>query len=193
MKAFLLVLALIATGVRAQSAADLYHDAVRLYIDGQREPAEQAALQGLALDPDDARLKALLARIREEQPPRNGGENPVQNEEREASSQNGDPSRQGQNDAERPDDPAAADQTRAEPEEEDDAPEKREPGETGRRDGARPGEGEATPQGDGPVETGRMTREEAERLLNAVGADEERLLQRMQRQQTRPRRVTRDW
>lgn len=192
MKRLLLLFLLTATGAHAQSAVDLYHDAARLYVDGQREPAEHAAVQGLALDPGNTRLQTLLARIRQEEPPQ-GGQSGEPNETDESDSSQDD-GQQGRDGAERPDDPAAADQTQAQqPDEDGDTPEKQEPSSEGREDGARPGEGEATPQGDGPVEPGRMSREEAERILKAVGADEERLLQQMQRQQARPRRVTRDW
>ncbi|NNF57079.1 MAG: hypothetical protein HKN04_02455 [Rhodothermaceae bacterium] len=205
----------LALGVQAQTAVDYYHGAARLYIEGANAQAEQVALQGLALAPDDARLQALLDRIREQEQQQSGqgeqqnqddNENQQRGEEGEASDegeQSGDQQQpqdgeQGQQDQPQDDQSAASDR----PEEEQAEPEASQSGQP--QDGEReeelppdaqqrPGEGEETPEQMMSVEPGQMTQEEAERILSAVGANEGALLRQVQRRPGRGRRVEKDW
>ena len=66
-------------------AADRYHEAARLYVDGQNAPALAAAEAAVALDPGDARAVALRDLLKQKQDPQTpdpppddsgGGENP---------------------------------------------------------------------------------------------------------------------
>ena len=68
---FLVFLLMTAAGASAQSAADYYHNAAGQYINGEMEAAEQATEAGLAIDPDDAKLQALLERIRQQRDQQN--------------------------------------------------------------------------------------------------------------------------
>ncbi|HYE97206.1 MAG TPA: hypothetical protein VD962_13470 [Rubricoccaceae bacterium] len=201
-----LIALLLATAAHAQSASDRYHEAARLFIAGEKEGAERAAEAGLALAPNDARLRALLERIRRQPPdqPQGGGQQPQQPQPNEGQQNQQRPDQPRGNEAsqappDRPepsDNPAARDQTRTAPREgEREERDERQPlpPPTGRPDAPRPGQGSPTP--DAPVDAarGRMTREEAERILNALGADEREVLRTLPRPPTRPRRTTRDW
>ena len=210
MKRLALLLALLAlvAPARAQSAADFYHEAARLYVGDEREAAEQAAERGLRLAPDDPKLRALLDRIRQDeqqQSGQGGGQNQEPNPNQEGGEQGpqgneGDPQQeQDREESEgRPEDGdegAASDR----PQQEQPRPEPSEQPQPGREDAPprpdapRPGEGEATPEGAAPAVPGQMSRAEAERILNAVGADERLLIRRVQRQPGAGRRVEKDW
>ena len=83
----ILALCLLAAPVAAQSAVDHYHDAAQLYIAESNAEAEEAALAGLALAPDDEKLRALLEKIRErnEQQGQQGSDGEPQDNENEQS------------------------------------------------------------------------------------------------------------
>ncbi|MFN3597669.1 MAG: hypothetical protein ACK41D_10415 [Rubricoccaceae bacterium] len=138
-----------------------YHEGARLYVQGQREAALQAVEAGLALAPDDARLRALRDLLRQEQPPGGGGPQP------EEQPPDG-PDREGEQpqDAPTPDVPAP------------EAPPARE-------------RAEAHTSQPPP---GPMSREEADRILDAIAGDE-RLWLEEQRRHARPAspRSLRDW
>ena len=206
----LAVLLLLAAPVAAQTAEDHYHDAARLYIAEDNAAAEAAALEGLALDPDDAKLRALLDKIRE----RNEQQSPQQqsgdgdpDEQQDADEQQqgygstpqdeGDTGPEQQSDEGTPDDQQPGG---------DQAPNNQQPEEPaepeGEREGAAGAEGE---QADGEAQPGggaaspydlkpsSMSRAEAERVLRALQADEVELLREVQRRRTRPRYVEKDW
>ena len=208
-------LALVAPMVMAQTAVDYYHDAARLYIGGDNEAAEQAAERGLALAPRDARLQALLDRIRQQEQQQSGQGN-RQNQQQNENQQSGDQGQPNdesesppgenqpndpQGDQDRPEDEQSAPSDR--PQEEQAEPQEQEQGgqpqeEQGREDeqpadAPRPGDGSATPEDAMPIQPGQMTRAEAERILNAVGAGEGELLRQVQRRPGRARRVEKDW
>lgn len=210
---FLLLVLLMsgATGASAQTAADQYHDAAGLYISGDLEAAEQAAEAGLAIDPDDAKLQALLERIRQQQEQRNQqhsdeGEpsdetqNP-QNEQRsegESDQQDSEQQDDGQGEQDQPQDDGSAESDQQneqrEPEHQEDqqnqAGRENEQQEPNR---SQTGEDEATPEDPTPIQLGRMSRAEAERILAALRADESALLRSIQRRPASTRRVERDW
>lgn len=82
MKRLVLLAALLATPVLAQraaprgpsappEAAERYHEAARLYVDGQNVPALAAAEAVVALAPDDARAVALRDLIKKKQDQQN--------------------------------------------------------------------------------------------------------------------------
>lgn len=213
---FLLLVLLMsgATGASAQTAADQYHDAAGLYISGDLEAAEQAAEAGLAIDPDDAKLQALLERIRQQQEQQNqqhsdeGDEgepsdetqNP-QNEQRsegESDQQDSEQQDDGQGEQDQPQDDGSAESDQQneqqEPEHQEDqqnqAGRENEQQEPNR---SQTGEDEATPEDPTPIQLGRMSRAEAERILAALRADESALLRSIQRRPASTRRVERDW
>jgi len=209
----LLALLALAAPARAQSAADLYHEAARLYVGGEREQAEAAAVRGLQQAPDDPKLQALLDRIRQDEQQQSGQgdqQNPWQNPNQQGGEQGqqggeGDQQqdqgeqRQDESGTDRPEDDqdgAASDRPEEEQQEAEQSGRPQDQGregEQGRPDAPRPGEGGPTPEDATPVAPGEMTRAEAERILNAVGAEERLLLRRVQRRPGGGRQVEKDW
>lgn len=198
-----IALCLLAATAAAQPAVDYYHDAAQLYIAEDNAAAEEAALAGLALAPDDDKLRALLDKIRErnEQQGQQGNDGEQEDTENEQTQQ-GEGQQQDQN-------------ASGEPQPGDEGPQQQEPGgEPGQqppegsqdepppdeREGemgaeGEPGEnaqggGEATPF---DVKPGEMSRAEAERILRAIQTDELELLRDVQRRRARPRYVEKDW
>ena len=198
--AFLFVFA--AAPVAAQSVADYYHTAAQAYIGGDNAEAEQAAVAGLALAPNDAKLQALLEKIRERNPDDSGGE-----QEQDKAEQQEDGEGEQQDDAQSGEQEQESDESDGEQQNEQQQPEGQqqpeEPSEQNpseQQQGDAEGEQEPTnPQGGGDTATpfdvkpGEMTRAEAERILRAVESDELELLRDVQRRRARPRYVEKDW
>ena len=176
------------TAQRAATATDRYHEAAQAYVGGDTAAAVQAAESGLRLDPDNQKLRDLLDLLRKDQPPQDGDDG-----EPDDQSENGDQDGEGdtQSDRQDPDEPerdqAEQDQTRTQPDEPDSE------GDPSAQQPQRPDrQGGATPQSAGPPRPGTMSRDQALRLLDAVGA-EERLLVEGQRRPSRARRAEKDW
>ena len=199
MKRLLYLLAFVAPLAIAQSASrsaprpsatDLYHSAARAYVDGENEQAVRDAERSLALNPDDPKTKKLLDLLRQQQPPQNG-DGEQENDEPQDGDE-GEPQDQqsgGQNpDAPEEDDEARRDQTQQEGGE----PEEQERNEQQGQQDPNPPSGERTPADTGQPRPAQMSRAEAQRLLDAVAADEELLVEKMRRP-TRQRRSERDW
>lgn len=201
-----IALLLLAAPVAAQSAEDFYHDAARLYIAEDNAAAERAALDGLALAPDDAKLRALLDAIREQNDQQQSGQGEQEERDDADEQQQGYGSTpQDEEDAGRPQqsDEGAPDDQQPGGEQ---APENQQPDEPAEPDGEREGEagaegqqadGDARP-GDGAAQppddaAGTMSPAEAERILRAIQADEVQLLRDVQRRRARPRYVEKDW
>lgn len=211
-----------AVGASAQSAANYFHNAAGLYINGEMETAEQEAEAGLAIDPDDVKLQALLERIREEQEEQmrqnhqrdegdegeqSDDQQDLQNEQQsegESDRQESDQQYDGPGNQNLPQDDQSAESDR--PDEAQQEPEQQEPEqqadqqsqdghEDEQQEPSQPqsGEDEAEPEDAQPVQTGRMSRAEAERILGALRADESALLRSIQRRPANPRGVERDW
>ena len=197
-----LLLLLLAPSVAAQDVADRYHQAAGLFVDGQNEEAEAVAEEALALAPTDRKLQALLDAIRQESEDApesgGGGEEAGQDGESEPNDSENvgdppdepsseDPSEDGRGESDLQDDQAAdADATGAQQpdgEEERDGPD-------AEQDPTAEGASPTTPA---DVPPGQMTRAEAQRILGALDAEEEALLQQVQRRNTPPRRVQKDW
>lgn len=173
----------VAQSARTPSALDLYHSAARSYIAGETEQAIRDAERGLALDPDDAKIQRLLDLLRQQQPPQDGD---GQQDDQSDQGDEGEPQENdegGQGEPER--DEAEQDQTRQNQNQD------RQQGDTqnGREDEHRqqPQSGAA-----GQPRPASMSADEAQRLLDAVAADEELLVERMRRP-TRMRRSEQDW
>ncbi len=185
---FLLLCA--AAPVTAQDVADYYHAAARHYIEQENPEAEAAAEAGLALDPENEKLRALLDKIRERDEGDSGEQQPGDADEQEPGEGEpqpgeGEPQPDGEGEAEG--------ETGEQPPEAEQQPDEGEP---------QPGDGTEPPddpQGGGgtptplEVEPGEMSRAEAERILRAIQTDELELLRDVQRRRARPRYVEKDW
>lgn len=185
----------LAPPVAAQSVADYYHTAAQAYIAGENAEAERAAEAGLAIDPTDAKLQALLEKIRERNPDDSGGEQEQENADQQ---EDGEGEPQQDSESGEPDPEADAEgeqQDQQQPEE----PSEQDPQQEQQGDAGAEGEQPTTPQGGGDqlgefeVEPGEMSRADAERILRAVESDELELLREVQRRRARPRFVEKDW
>ncbi|GAB5537597.1 MAG: hypothetical protein Rubg2KO_38460 [Rubricoccaceae bacterium] len=178
------------------SSPDAYDRAAGLFIDGDSENAEAAAVEGLRASPNDAKLQALLDLIRQQQPPQDGGGGEEQNDENQEQPEDpqdgGEDGSDGQQQQDAPPDErqeAGQDQTRTSPQE-GEGEESETPSEP---EGAQPGEGSDTPQTEVPVPEGQMSAEQASRILDAVGGEERLLLRELRRRPSRMRRSDKDW
>jgi len=197
LRLLLLTLTLAAPVVAQQapsSSPGVYDRAAGLFIDGDSETAEAAAVEGLRAAPNDAKLQALLDLIRQQQPPQDGGGGDEQNEEDQEQpdepQDEGDDGSDGQQQQNAPPDErqeAEQDQTRTSPQDGEESESPQQP------EGAQPGEGGDTPQDAAPVPEGQMSEEQAGRILDAVGGEERLLLRELRRRPSRMRRSDKDW
>jgi hypothetical protein len=175
MKRLLLAAALLAAPALAQRAAtprgpsvppeatERYHEAARLYVDGQNGPALEAAEAAVALAPTNAKAVALRDLIRQQQPPQDSPPPPQ------------DP----------PDDPP--DDGDGPPPQ--DPPDQPQPP----QNGPGPSDPQPQPERPGNEGEPRMSQEQAARILDAVGGDERLLLRQMRRSPSRVRTNEVDW
>ena len=188
-----LALAQSASPAGGDSAADLYHRAASAYIGGENEQAVRDAERALAMDPDNARIQQLLDLLRQQQPPQNGeGEQENQDNEPQDSDE-GEPQDQ-QDGGQNPEPPEGDDEAERDGSQQDTGqPEEQQPQDEqqGRKDQDRQ-PGEPTPADAGQPRPATMSAAEAQRLLDAVAADEELLVEKIRRP-TRQRRSERDW
>ncbi len=206
---FLVIIFVISTvGANAQSATDQYHSAAGLYINGEMDAAERAAEAGLAIQPNDAKLQALLERIRQQQNQQEQGDQrrqdrddeqqpDEQEDQGEPDPQNPEQQDQQQSNQDQPQDDSSAESDRQEEQQESGQQEEQEQSENQgnqqQPDKPQPGENDPSTADAQPVEPGQMTRAQAERILGALRADESALLRSIQRRPASPRRVERDW
>ena len=188
------------TTTRTPGATEKYHNAAQAYVAGENEKAVQEAEAGLALDPDNAKLKKLLDLLRQQKPPQDGDEGQQDNEsqsgdqgDKDQESDEGD--QKGQNDRQRPqgDDEAKRDgtqQNQGQPQDPGQNPNDARGQNASGQD--RPQPGSPTPGDAGQKRAATMSAAEAQRLLDAVGAEEELLVSQMRRP-SRMRRSERDW
>jgi hypothetical protein len=171
-----------APGRLAGIAAERFHEAAGFFVSGDSVAAERAARAGLAAAPGDPALEALLAAIQRRPPPQP-------------------PSGIGTDERRRPQPQDGENEDRGGRDEEESPPDEAPtPGDQPEQQGgsnAGPTASGARPQGAGPEAATadgrpRMTREEAEALLRALGADERRLL-RARAGQVEPREVENEW
>ena len=147
-------------------AADRYHEAARLYVDGQTAPALAAAEAAVALAPGNRRAVALRDLIKEQQDQQN-------------QQQQDQPQDQPQ-DGQQPPDPDGDDPGQPPPS-----------GQNGQQ--PPPDEGSPAPSDRAGEPRDGMTRDQAERILDAVGGDERDLLRRFRREPSRVRTNEQDW
>ncbi len=165
------------------SATNRYHQGAQAYVGGDNARALEAVNAGLALEPDNARLQALRDLIQQDQQEQEDQQDGGQQDENQNNSDPGEDGEQGdesesgengdQGEQEPPpgEDEAEADQTNTAP-----------------QDPASGEEGQSA-----PAEAGEMTEAQAQRLLDAVGGEEQLLLRELRRAPSRQRQSDKDW
>lgn len=165
--------------VPAKSAEDYYHGAAYRYVEGKIQEAATEADEGLRLHPDDAKLRALAEQIRKMQDQQKGNSG---NDKNPNDSKNGKNPGKGQNDPGKKG---------------DDKKNPGDPNQPGREKPDNPGNAKQPPPGSNQNEDrpqpGKMSQQEAERLLNSF-ADDEKKEQAERRRVLRARSGTeQDW
>lgn len=148
-----------------------YHDAAQAYLNGNNDQAEAMAERGLTADPGNRKLTDLLDLIRQQQ-----NQRPSESENRNADNQESPPD-DHQEEGEFPP------QEQPNPPQEDSTTEPQDQNGTSGTP--------APPSSAESQRNGHMTREEAARLLDAVGAEERLLLEKIRRTPTR--NPEKDW
>ncbi|HHP7238529.1 hypothetical protein [Longibacter sp.] len=204
-----------AQGESGRQAGDpFFHEAAQYYVAEQKQPALQAIQEGLEVAPNHPKLLALRNKIREQMgarpQPGDEGRDGAGQEEAE-SSDSGKPQAGKGATGQRPP-PSSREGSGSDAPGEDGSPqdENREPGEES-EDGASETQGEAgSPSRDGPSgspdagqgrgdgegqagRSARLSRAQAERILDALESQEKQLLREVQKREARPRRVEKDW
>ncbi|WP_412062142.1 hypothetical protein [Rubrivirga sp. IMCC45206] len=153
-------------------ASDLYHTGAQAFIDGDTGRALQAVQAGLALAPDDAKLQALRDLIEQQQDEQDEGGGQQDQPQDGGEGDEGEPEGEGDPPPGEGDSDAEADQTRTQDQQ------------------AGAGEAPAQPTG---TQQGAMTPEQAERILDAVGGEEQLLLRELRRNPSQRQRSEKDW
>ncbi len=155
------------------AAVDRYHEAARLYVDGQNAPALAAAEEAVRLAPGDQKAAALRDLIKQQQD--NQDQQKDQDQQRDQDQQNQDQQDQDQQqqDEQKPDDAGQQNPPNAPP-----------------STGQNP---QNTPSDQPQAGDEHMSRDQAERILDAVGGDERQVLRQIRRAPSRARTNEQDW
>jgi len=204
-----------AQGESGRQAGDpFFHEAAQYYVAEQKQPALQAIQEGLEVAPNHPKLLALRNKIRKQMgarpQPGDEGRDGAGQEEGE-SSESGNPqagegaagqpppeSSRDESGSDAPGERGSPQEANADPGEESDDGESETQGEAGSPSGDRPSGAPDAGQGRGDGEgeagrSGRLSRAQAERILDALESQEKQLLREVQKREARPRRVEKDW
>ena len=206
------------TEAERKAGEPYFHEAAQFYVAKQKRQALRVISDGLDVAPNHPKLLALKNKLENQpgaRPDQNPGESDTEGPEsqEDAEPQEGEngqeeegdapqqgnrqpsPGRAGESGQQGPPRPPEQNDNSGEQEgdgQEGDGQQQR-PGEDGEqsRDGQSGGnESSGTPSGES---TERLSREQAERILQALEGQEKQLLREVQKREARPRRVEKDW
>lgn len=161
-----------------QPAEAYFHGAGQAYIGDAFDEALATVTEGLEAYPSDAKLQALKEKLEEER------------EQQEQQSQSGE-GEQGEQDQEQD---QQGEEEPEEPQEEDPSESESDEQETGEAEQNQSGSGEENQQPQpAPQDPTELSREQAERILQALSNEEEELLRQVQKLPARPYTVEKDW
>ncbi len=195
-RAALVGLALGAAPLRAQTADAPFHTAAGQFIGGDNAAAlatVEAGLRAAPRDPRLLRLKAEIEKKQDEQQQNQQNQNDEQNKDGQNQNQSDDKGQpgdeQGQNQRQngQPPQNPPEQQDRGDGQKKPDDSQKGQPRPESQGSDARPSDDAPRPD---PT---KMSRAEAQRILEALGNEEETLIRRVARPNTRARRVEKDW
>ncbi len=198
---------------KREAGEPYFHEAAQFYVAKQKRQALRVISDGLEAAPNHPKLLALKNKLENQpgaRPDQKPGESDTQGpkQQENAEPQEGNRGQEGENEApqqgnEQPS-PGSAGESGQQgpprpPEQNDNSGEQegdgqpQRPGEDGEvsPDGQSGGnESSGTPSGES---TERLSREQAERILQALEGQEKQLLREVQKREARPRRVEKDW
>ncbi|HKP97498.1 MAG TPA: hypothetical protein VJ385_17265 [Fibrobacteria bacterium] len=190
-------LAVALTGLSAAKSVDDYlHGGAAKYIQGRLQEAGVEVEEGLRRYPNDSRLKALAAQLKnmkDQQKKDQGGQSSQGGDENKDKQDKKDSSGQGDRDGKKD----RQDKEKEKEKEQEGKDQEKDKG--GQDENDQKPEPEEGKEGDSsgreaaPAKPGQMSKEEAERLLNSYQDDEKREQKQMQKRNRRPVEVEEDW
>ncbi|NND71846.1 MAG: hypothetical protein HKN43_09715 [Rhodothermales bacterium] len=181
MYAFLIVAATgVTSTVRAQSALEFFHSGAKAYVGEELPEALNLVQSGLEIEPENARLIALKEKIEEEQ--ENQQQEQGNNDQESSDNQENQQEDQQEQDSEQ------------EQESEQENSDQQEQEQSG--DPSEENEEQQQPESSNqemPPDPDQLSKEQAERILQALENEEAKLLREVQKIKGRPRRVEKDW
>ena len=167
-----------------QTSGEYFHEAGQEYIGDALDEALATVDEGLRSYPDDSKLQALKEKLEEEQ----------ENQQQQSESGEEDEGEQGEDQepqGEENESEEEQDQNQ-EGESEQDEPQSGEQEQQSEDDPEQSGAQDEQPQPT-PQDPTELSQEQAERILQALGDEEEQLLRQVQKLPARPRTVKKDW
>lgn len=200
------------TEAERQAGEPYFHEAAQHYVARQKQQALQAVESGLRVAPNHPKLLALKNKL-ENQPSATPDQSQGESDEQGSQPQNDGSSQQdgqpqpGNEDASQTDSPSPGPdgesgqqgplgQQGPPGQPESDPDNARGPDAQPRDDGDRPSDRQNAGEGRGDLSDRRgerLSREQAERILQALEGQEKQLLREVQERDARPRRVEKDW
>ncbi len=187
----------------AQSVQDYFHAGAKGFIGNQLNEARTAVESGLSLAPDDSdllSLKELIEKAKEEQQKQEQEQqqNQDQQQEQEGEEQE-DQQDQGDQEQQQDSGEQSEEQNQEQQEQEnqqqqegDEQSDEEQQGGEQESDSENQGQGQSAPES-AEIDPDALSREEAERILQALENEEGQLLRQVQRMKVRARRVDKDW
>jgi len=180
----------------SQTGASYFHEAAQQYVDANLQQALATVNDGLRIAPNDARLRALREKIRQQrqrqqsgsesgsaqQSSPQGGRSP-----QDASNREGEQRGQGQQPLPEAEDPSNQQQGAQDPSEGQERREAPSAEDTGERGSA----SEATRSGQ--EQAPKLSQAQAARILRALEAQEKQLLRQVQKRRRIPQRIVKEW
>jgi Ca-activated chloride channel family protein len=195
--------AILAGSVSAQTAQDYFHNGAKGYIGNKLDEAATSVDTGLAIAPDDAdllSLKELIEKAKEEQQKQQ--QEQEQQEQQDQQDEQEQQDQQDQDQQEQQDSGEQSEQDQENQQEQDQQNQDQEQGDEQsdeekqggeqESDSDNQGQGQSAPENAEP-DPDQLSREEAERILQALENEEGQLLRQVQKMKVRARRVEKDW
>ncbi|MGI9175626.1 MAG: hypothetical protein ACR2GR_09950 [Rhodothermales bacterium] len=176
--------AVLAAPVQAQTSDDYFHGAGQEYIGDALDDALATVDEGLQTYPDDGKLQALKEKLEEEQ----------ENQKQQSESGEEDKGEEGEDQEPQGEENESEEEPEQdqEGESEQDEPQSGEQEQQSEDDPEQSGAQDEQPQ-PAPQDPTELSQEQAERILQALGDEEEQLLRQVQKLPASPRTVKKDW
>jgi Ca-activated chloride channel family protein len=183
-------------GAAAKPVDDYLHGGAAKYIQGRLQEAGVEVEEGLRRYPDDSRLKALAAQLKnmkDQQKKDQGGQSSQGGDQNKDKQDKQDSSGQGNQDGKK-DQKDQKDKDKEKEQEDKDKDKDKDKGGQDQKPQPEEGkEGDSSGRAAAPAKPGQMSKEEAERLLNSYQDDEKREQKQMQKRNRQPVEVEEDW
>ncbi len=168
--------------LQGQSAEDYFHQGANAWLDGKLGDALRITVLGLQQHRDDPKLNALLKKLQEEAEKQQ--QQNQQNQENQENQQQEQQQEQQQNQQQ---------QEQQDQEQQEQEQQQQEQSSSGEEQNPQNGQQPEPEQQQALPDPEKISKEEAERILNALQKDEQNLQKARKRKGKAPRRSSRDW